>query len=307
MGMRMNCPECHATLTLNENGELVCSNCGLVISSINFEKLTYKRVLPPRSALDSRSLGSLLLLSYKEKKKMSYVKESSYKRLAKIQLLSSKFNTNSTHYRVLKTLDNVISKLSIPISVRDRAIQIYFKIMKYIPYENRVNHYRVMAASLIYAIKEMSLSIPIRDIIQCFKKLGHRVDYSKLIDILTFIKQLNDNNYNLNVNLSNYVYGIISKCFQYFSQTYDIKFDDSLKMKIYRKSLDLINSLEKRKKLGRNPYIIALSAIYAASIIVLGKTKKNPLSQKVLSKISGFSESAIRNAYRKLFRKYVNG
>ena len=301
----MRCPECHGVLIENEQGEIVCANCGLVVNDLIIEEprfLYSKRVLPYKHHVDSRSKGSLILLtstlySYNAKR------VELFRRLSKVQSLSPLFRKRSTHYRAIKTLEKITRELCIPEVVKERAIQVYFKLLRKIPHDvERPNHYRIMAASLIFAIKEAKLSIPIKSIITRFMKLGHRVDYKGVIRVLFCIK--NEIVYNNHIDLKSYVYRTIEKLLSKYHDRNSINLDE-LKMEIYRKSIYLISSLEKLYTLGRNPYIIALAAIYAATIIVSGKKKPRIITQKELSRVSGFSESAIRTCYKELFKKFI--
>jgi len=298
----MICPECHSPLTLNDLGETVCTNCGLVVNDFVIEKIKFsqKRVLPYRLPVDTRSKGSLMALSLVPKSEVEPGKFSLYKRLNRVQQLSPLFRDRSTLYRAIRSLERVSVELNVPENVRERAIQIYFKLIKLIP-ENieRPNHYRLIAASLIFACKEAGLSLPIKEVISCFKKLGHKVNCSNVLKVIFYIKR--HMSYNPHVNLRSYVYSVLESAFSKDSRLAM----DELKMKIYKEAIALLSEIDKKLLLGRNPYIIALAAIYAATVLVSGKRRPRILTQRKLSSLSGFSISAIRSCYKSLFKELV--
>jgi len=298
----MMCPECHSPLTLNDLGETVCTNCGLIVNSFVVEKIRYsqKRILPYKLSVDVRSRGSLMALSLVHERNLIPERLSLYKRLKRVQLLSPIFRERSTLYRAIKALERASIELNVPESIRERAIQIYFKLLKSIPSNiERPNHYRLVAASLIFASKEAGLSLPIKDVVLCFKKLGHKVSSSSVLKVLFYIK--GDIVYNPHVNLKSYVYSVLESALSDDNQLET----DELRMKIYREAMSLLLNTDRKLLMGRNPYIVALAAIYAATVLVSGKRRPRILTQRKLSAISGFSISAIRSCYRSLFRELV--
>ncbi len=304
----MRCPECHAPLTLNINGELVCSQCGLVVDELVISnEVAYKRVLPYKHPADSTNTGSLILLSYKKLNGCSLGQILMYKRFAKLQILAPKFNAYSTYYRAIRELERVTSKFSIPEDVKERAIQLYFKVLKAMSnYKGRLNHFRIIAASLIYSVKEAGISLPIRELLRCFSELGHKVDYSSVMEILLLIKKMNSNHYENDIDVKAYMYNILKRTLSKRRIENEVNIpDERIIIKILGKAMELISSIDRRKYLGRNPYIVALAALYASSLIVLGRRKSRIISQRVLSEVSGFSESAIRTCYKKLFERFV--
>jgi len=263
-------------------------------------KFSQKRILPYKLSVDVRSRGSLMSLSLIRKREVIPERLSLYRRLRKVQRLSPVFRDKSTLYRAIKSLERVSVELNIPESVRERAIQIYFKLLKLIPSDiERPNHYRLVAASLVFASKEAGLSLPIKNIVSCFRRLGHKVSCSNVLKVLFYIK--GDIAYNPHVNLKPYVYSVLETAFA-GSDGLEV---DELRMKIYKEAMSLILGTDRKLLMGKNPYIVALAAIYAATVLVSGKRRPRILTQRVLSSISGFSISAIRSCYRSLFRELV--
>ena len=299
--MIAECPECHSPLTLNDVGEVVCTNCGLVVSDFVPERrrASQRRVMPWRLPVEVHSTGSLLTVSLRIAEGLGPEGVSRYRRLAKAHKLSPVYGDRSTLYRAIKVLERVCNELRIPEDVRERAVQVYHKMLKVLPDGVvRPNHYRLVAASLIVALKEAELTVPIRDVISCFRKLGHRVSYSGVLRAHFHIRKLIG--YNPRVNLRAYVYGVLESLIPGRSLS-----DDEFRLRVYRRAMLLLSNVERRQVAGKNPYIVALAAVYAAAVLVSGKRRPRAITQRALSEASGFSESAIRACYRAVFKSLV--
>ena len=76
-------------------------------------------------------------------------------------------------------------------------------------------------------------------------------------------------------------------------------FDDIRKV-----AQQLLHSIDEKRRIGRNPYALAVSSVYAASIIVSNKydLQVSVITQRLLSRITEVAEFTIREHLHTLFK-----
>ncbi len=298
----MRCPECGGRVVLTVEGVSVCESCGLVVDEILLESAgRVQRGAGRRAGGCANPVALGTVLHHRDSWNLSASRRA---RLARIQALSPFFGQRSTRYRVVRAIGLVCSKRGIPDDVRDRAVQLYVKscrVLSGMDLVRRPSYFNIAAAALVVAVKERGLDVPVKDVVRGFVEQGHRVKYSHMIDALVVLKEIAG--YRVAGDLRAYVYRVVRRAVARSR----IRDKEEAVMKIYREALSLLGRVDRRRLAGRNPYVVALAAVYAAVLLVFRRKRSRLVSQRLLAEVSGFSESSIRSNYRRFFEGFVTG
>jgi transcription initiation factor TFIIIB Brf1 subunit/transcription initiation factor TFIIB len=240
-------------------------------------------------------------------------KQRLFRRLKYMYDLRTRISGNETNYRALRTLNRACRVLQLPDSVRDRAAYYYQKISKKYDKlkEDSTNHIVLAAACLLFAIREYKHIAPvtIQELVEVFKNMGHRVSVRRVVREITVVKKIvNAKNY---VRKSeDYIYRIISAIINSKDvimqlQSLNIPYDH-FKRLLLKETLKLLRSLNFSIRKGRNPYILAVASVYAASKKISSQLgTKRILTQKLVAKLSGVAEYSVRDHYCSLLKKII--
>ncbi len=314
------CKECGGRIILNEDNEYVCSNCGLVYgfsdAEPSFHDITSRHFSHDPQCY-SIGLGSNIFIegNNAEQWKGSLHNIIRMKKLVKYNIAIRMYKGRASCYRIFKALDIVCRKLNIPEYVKMRAFQLYLKALGL--RGGGINYYKIAASALILAVKEHSLFIPPNKIIKTFRSMGHRVNKGDVLKVLLYFKHRLKYHYNMGVraNVNGYIKIILENIFANIEVRKQIKSKleklgygisvNEYKALLYRHAVKIYNSLDKLKIQGKNPYILAAVAIYAANLALLKNKRSRILSQATLARIIGRSESAVREHYDLFFKEVV--
>lgn len=328
---KLFCQECKGEIVVH-NGQLVCSQCGLVIGPQYLSPIVDFTSSEGSSNVSSKqyvSLGSRIhiidgLGSYIDYHVTPFFKDRYgaslcparqrlFRRLKYKYDLRARIVGNETNYRALRTLNRVCSILQLPSPVRDRAAYYYQKASKKYEEirEDSTNHIVLVAACLLLAIREYKYIAPItvRELVGVFKNLGHRVSIRRVVrEILVVRKVVGLKNY---VRKSeDYIYRIVSSIVNSEEVITHLKTvgisQDRLKRLLIKETLKILRSLDFSLRRGRNPYILAAASIYAAARKIAEQLGiKRFLTQKIVAKSSGVAEYSIRDHYCTLLKKII--
>lgn len=324
-----NCEECGGPVILVD-GEYVCRNCGLVherkLGTSKFTETEDEEGASPLqmsyAATGKRTCIVNDLGSYLDYPNSFYFHDAGgfslsphaqhfYSRLKYIYDKRTRFSGHETEYRTLSSLDRVVELLRIPRYVRDRAAYLYRKAIR----ASSGNHYStssvLMAYCLLLATREIDTSNPttIQEIVNAFRKLGHRVSspiiikaglhYKVLLNVALKIRRSEDylNKVLQQVSASELVVNWLSK-FKITPQRY--------KESLLEASLGILRKISNPERGGRSPYVFAVSTVYAAEKwLAKNECRKPFLTQKLLAEITGVAEYTIREHYCAILKSFT--
>ena len=315
----LKCSECNGTPILLD-GQYVCRKCGLVIMP-EFVVPTYQIQKDPKikgSATAYSSYGERLasvdglgsFIDYPRSRFFNDIHGSSlkeydqslFKRLKYQHATRSRRANVETDYRIFKILNRVISLLGLSNDIKDRTAYFYRKIkrQKNKPYTNNV---LLIAVCLVTAIRENGSKAPrtIREVANTFMEMGHRVSTRGIVREML----------KLRVELSlkqkkrqsiDFIYRIISDIFASKTVQYRIRSlqenPERYRRILTTKTLELFDQGIANEIGGRNPYIFAVSVVYAADKAISHmKKRKSVLTQKIIARITKVAEFSIRDHF----------
>jgi len=325
------CEECGGDIVFS-GGEHVCSLCGLVYD-LEFDKPNY--IINRENPSGGSSLCNLYvspgerlhlvdgLGSYIDYPQVSYFHDKAGEPLSpRTQNLFSRLkwhydkrerlSGHETEYRALCSLKRVVEILNLGDSVRDYAAYLYRKAVRNSNGKRHSTSLVLMALCLFLAVRETYKTKPSRmsEIINAFNKIGHRVstqsiihaslNYSDLIgvrvsgrrseDYLTAIFQKMLSSEELKARLRR-------------EGRYDIVQYCNL---ILKTSLELLKKIGNNERGGRNPYVFAVSTIYAADQKIATEEENRPvLTQGLIARIAGVAEYSVREHFCSKLKKLI--
>nr|MDO8100295.1 hypothetical protein [Candidatus Njordarchaeota archaeon] len=325
------CKECQGDIVA-ENGEYVCSKCGLVVSGelvqSTFPIASYlvdnlSSGEKAHSSLGKRlhivdSLGSYIDYHNKgyfydsQGEPLPYRKQALFRRLKYNYDLKSRTDKRETDYNALRVLNRVSVLLRLSESVRNRAAYYYRKITSSKLCAEVSNRLITVATCLFVAIREFKECAPvtIQELADVFRSLGHRVSVRGIVRELPRLQGKLDINVHvrrseeyLNRLLSSV---IIQPEIQCRVSESEINAEE-YKCTILSIALSILKELDLPTRGGRNPFILAVSSIYAADRKLSESRGKKPvLTQRILAKATGTAEYSLRDHFCSLLKKHCN-
>ena len=290
------CPECGSTNFVQDyvRGELVCSNCGLVITEQIVDNRAEWRAFD-KSQNDKRSRvgmpltytihdkGLSTLIDYRNKDaKGKEIKGKQREQLYRLRKWHRRLRITDATQRnlafALSEIDRMASQLGLPKNVRERASIFYRKIvdMKLIRGRSMES---VAAASLYAACRISNIPRTLPEIASVSKV--NKKDTARIYRFM--VRQLNIK----------------------ITPTSPIEFVSRLSSKLNIPTdvevlaIEIIKKARKRGLTsGRGPTGIAAAALYIASIL-----KNNQLTQKKIAETAQVTEVTVRNRYKELVNK----
>jgi len=315
------CTECGGKIIQTCHGELTCSRCGLVYESLSMpsirtSKLFLETSLEPPIQVIFSPLGSYIgrkgesLLKDSQGRVLPLKTQMLFKRLRALQDIDPYTRQTALRHKALRILNKVVNLLNIDQRIRDQAIDKYKTFTKKEGFSR--NNILIIAACLLIASREVKGVKPLtlNEICEGFKLVGH--DIHPRVLSKTVFKVLNVIGAKPTImSPEDYVDKVIDKLcsskeivnriqvnrltvHEYFSE-------------LREEAKKLLCSLNERRKMGKNPYALAVSSIYAASLITSSKRELqiSILTQKLLSEIADVAEYTIREHYYTLFKDEV--
>jgi transcription initiation factor TFIIIB Brf1 subunit/transcription initiation factor TFIIB len=322
------CVECEGEIVL-ENGEYVCSRCGLIVSP-GLAESEYNISAPSIDSLGNversqSSLGERLhivdsLGSYIDYHNKAYFYDSQgeplssnrqalFRRLKYHYDLKSRTEKRETDYNALRVLNRVSALLRLSENVRNRAAYYYRKITSEKISAGISNKLITVSACLFIAIREFKECAPvtIQELAEIFKGLGHRVSVRSIVRELP--KLQSKLGMNVHVRRSEeYLNRIVSSVVAQPEVRQRLREKD-IDAEEYRfnassAALSILKGLSQSARGGRNPFILAVSAVYAADRRISETNKMKPiLTQKILAKATGTAEYSLRDHFCSLLKK----
>ncbi|MHA1754117.1 MAG: hypothetical protein ACTSYR_01195 [Candidatus Odinarchaeia archaeon] len=321
--IKTECPECSGRIIENV-GEYVCSSCGLVVDQV-YEPL--RSDYPYEGEKSKTALGNRLhivdgLGSYidylnancfydTKGSPLSARKQNFYRRLKYRYNLYGRVKDQQTDYRIFRILNRISSKLNLSNHIRDSAAYHYRKIKK--RFRGRIkNHVVLIALCLILAIRNNKelIQVNLRELCEVFRKLGHRVT-PRSITRLAFQLKIKLGYTIKNVKSEEYITKIISA----LSNSVEIKNklntnkenQNNYWQLLNLETFKLLRNISKMDRGGRNPYVFAAAAVYAAEQKIARENNRRPyLTQREIAEITHVAEYSIRDHFCSILKKYIH-
>jgi transcription initiation factor TFIIIB Brf1 subunit/transcription initiation factor TFIIB len=322
------CAECNGEIVL-ENGEYVCSSCGLIVSPQLAESECDINKYPidslgnaemSHSSLGERlhivdSLGSYIDYHNKayfcdsQGEPLSSNRQALFRRLKYHYDLKSRTEKRETDYNALRVLNRVSALLRLSENVRNRAAYYYRKITSEKLSAEIGNKLITVSTCLFIAIREFKECAPItiQEIAEIFRGLGHRVSVRSIVRELP--KLQSKLGINVHVRRSEeYLNRIVSSVVaqpEVRQRLHEAGTDaEEYGFNTSSIALSILKGLSQSARGGRNPFILAVSAVYAADRKISESNKMKPiLTQKILAKATGTAEYSLRDHFCSLLKK----
>ncbi|WXG45753.1 MAG: hypothetical protein WED05_03555 [Candidatus Atabeyarchaeum deiterrae] len=326
---RDRCVECQGKILL-ENGEYVCSKCGLVVSDElmqpEYSTCSYLIDTLGNGERSHSSLGNRLhivdsLGSYIDYHNKSYFCDSQgqplssknqalFRRLKYNYDLKSRTDKRETDYNALRILNRASVLLRLSDNVRNRAAYYYRKITSSKLRQEISNRLITVATCLFIAVREFKECAPItiQELTQVFRGLGHRVNVRSVVrELPTLQSRLGTG---LHVRRSEeYLNRILSSVV--VQPEIRRKLDDAkLNVGEYQSTilsiaLSIFRVMSMAARGGRNPFILAASTVYAADRRLSQERGTKPvLTQRTLANATGTAEYSLRDHFCSLLKKH---
>jgi transcription initiation factor TFIIIB Brf1 subunit/transcription initiation factor TFIIB len=314
------CPDCSGALATSD-GYIVCLDCGLVVSreyvNPSYQMGQQKSDDSPDAAMYV-SLGNRMhivdgLGSYIGFHRDKYFRDSKGSALSgkiqkKFQRLKSVYSTririgdDEAKYRALRTLNRVSKLLMISEQVRNRTAYLYKKLVNEAE-DKMTNNIILIAVCLLMAVREFKEEAPItlEEIAETFDKCGHRVS------VRTIVREA------INLRSATGYVPRIRKPREYVPRILSMLMNKSevvervqsrdWELKEYENKLreilmKILRGFPSSRRGGRNPFIFAVSAAYAADRVISIKAgKQSVLTQKLTSEATDVAEYSIRDHF----------
>jgi len=195
-------------------------------------------------------------------------------------------------------MKEVFARLNLPKNVSNRALFLYKKYA--LEYRDKIqNHVILSAVAIFIATRENKHNspIPLKEIVDIYRALGHRVKGKSLLKLLQDLKITRD----VNIRRSeDYVFRVCSLiCNEQIIKERIIKkygIDPYIFEKILQLlSLKILEKISYRERGGRRPYSFSVAAAYVGDKLLAKKMgTSSVLTQKLVAKIANVGEFTIR-------------
>lgn len=314
-----SCPDCNGSLLVNR-GNVVCTNCGLVISR-EYVYPTYQ--MGEESGAEKPdatmyvSLGNRMhivdgLGSYIGFHRDRYFRDVAghplssrnqrkFKRLKTVYSTRIRIGKDEAKYRALRTLNRVSKLLMLSEQVRDRTAYLYKKVLT--EEVEVTNNILLIAVCLLMAVREFKEEAPITldEIADVFDKCGHRISVRAMVREALRLRSVTG--YAPKIRQpEDYVPRVISMLMnntkivkKIEARGWDLRdYESRLRLKM----LEVIDRIPATARGGRNPFIFTVSAAYAGDRLVASDSdKRSVLTQKLASRATEVAEYSIRDHY----------
>ncbi|TDA39604.1 MAG: hypothetical protein DSO08_01690 [Candidatus Methanomethylicota archaeon] len=300
------CSECGGTLVFDYRSGLVCATCGL-ISEVD-------DVLPSCSPSSKQRLGSTISKKFyifkdAEERALPEHLQLKFERLKELQ---DSFYRGSylDLFKLYRDLESIGDFLMLPEEVLDRCKEIFEDFISKV--KNPYNNYALlMAVCLMIASRELGerSAVKVSELVEAFQRRGYSFSKKILVrtmsyasNIVPFTKKFR--------SCEEYIPKVISKLRSAPYINVRIRVagmdpDDYFGM-LTKISKDLLSSLSPIHRSGKNPFLLAASAVYVASTILSGQLGRCTIFTKVqYSKDVGIAEYTLRCHIRTIFEPLI--
>jgi len=300
--MSGKCEECSGRTTCDSLGNAVCLDCGLVQS----EGPDYC----PVPFLKKQRLGSLMSrkmhsLVDRASPDGEAVAHSKYFRLCKLQEMAYSGATFDP-FRMHKDLDSISEYLMLPSEVTEKAIECFEGAIARA--RNPYNNYALlMAICLVVVCRNLGEVAPIRltEVIDAFARRNYRISLRVLAKNLSFAANLMPVQSKFR-QPEEFVGKVVERLreISYIRVRVSISHPslDRYFAELEGTAKDLISRIPPNRRSGKNPFLIAASAVFASSVLLASRSNtENVFTKSQYSKDVGIAEFTLRNHLSTIF------
>ncbi len=323
------CKECGGD-TIHSNGEVVCTNCGLVLSeSVTFDvdpPCNQKHSPAFSRVWDQTEIGSQPyfvggLGAYIGFNRSFFFKDRRGKPLpAESQHLfahlkaaydgQNRFRGYETTYRCFCALNRVAEILKLPKMIRRRAAYLFRKAIANRRVAEGETSLVLIGYCILLAIREFDRTAPsrIKEIATAFQKIGHRVTSKSIVRVGSEYRDLLTPGQRP-TRSEDYLGRILDRVVSDKRVLEELK-RLSTKPFEYRRSITpvlakLLGRINAAERGGRNPYVFAASTLYAAEVSLAKQTGRRQLfTQKTIAEIAEVAEYSIREHFCSILKRH---
>lgn len=325
------CEECGGEL-IRTSTSFTCSQCGLVnvqtfedallkISERNDEETGAFSYYGEREHIVD-GMGSYIdfygtnRLRDAKGKRLSRDRIQRFLRLKQINDLQLHTMNRESDYRALRVLNRMTSFFQLTKHIRSRAAYLLRTMSRFLDTSPGLNRIVLVATSLYVAMRETPNGTPItlNELAEGFQEQGHRISKKVIIRALwTLRPKLSEV-----INFAK----ILLKSQDYIATVFQkLQTSENIKQRIIARGVSeqeyyppllmetrrLLQKIPYQARGGRNPYIFAVSTVYAADNVISKKKLgiRPVLSQKAIAKATKVAEYSVRDHFARVIEQFI--
>jgi len=297
----MSCDECKGVLIPDGSGNLVCVECGLVHSNCDF----YNPPVGKKQRLGSLITKGPAFFTDSSERKLSPETQAKYIRLKRLQ--ESAYNGSCLNMLQLRRdLELIAVELCMPREVVETAMNFFDQLLSKLrnPYGN---YGMLMAVCLASVSREFGDRAPVRlpELVNAFKRRGYK------LSVRVVAKNLNFHSFFIPFNKKfhqseDYLGSVVEKLrtspfIQVRIRLIGFEPDDYFQ-RLLSLSKVLLAGLPPPRRSGKNPYLLAASAVFLANkILAESRSAESILTKSQFSKDVGIAEYTLRSHLSTVF------
>jgi len=290
---RSVCDECGGPLTGGRRHDLVCMSCGLVHDP---------PPLPPSPFIVKQRLGSTIARRYSAftdagKRPLPSEAQLRFERLKKLQD-STYTGSCFDLFRLGRDLESIVGYLMLPGEVAEMAMRYFTEITGKV--RNPYNSYGLLlAACLVAACREMGEGAPVRleEVVDAFNRKNYRISLRILAKTVSYASNLIPmKKFRRSEEFTSRIICKLRTSRAINSRVQASGVDPSrFFAELEQDSKSLLQRIPPTKRSGKNPFLLAASSIYVASMGLEERYKVSALSKTQFSKEAGIAEYTLRS------------
>jgi transcription initiation factor TFIIIB Brf1 subunit/transcription initiation factor TFIIB len=297
------CDECKGALITDNLGGLVCTDCGLV------------HELPPpvpfrTPGLSKQRLGSIIsrkssAFTDHGKRSLSASNQLKFNRLKELQ--DSVYRGSCLDlFRLNTDLEFVVNYLLLPEEVIDKTMKLFQDVVSKV--RNPYNNYALlMAICLMVVSRELGERAPVKlsEVVEAFGLRGHQLSTRVLAKTLSYASNIISFNKKFRSS-EEFVSRVVCKLKEspyIVVRIRAAKMDpDEYFTELGLYSKDLLSSIPPPRRSGKNPFLLAASAVFASGTIIAKRHDvPNIFTKTQFSKDVGIAEYTLRSHLTSVF------
>ncbi|MEM2128325.1 MAG: hypothetical protein QXN86_01530 [Candidatus Methanomethylicaceae archaeon] len=304
--MRSVCSECGGSLVFDDRSGLVCTACGLIGEG--------EESPPPSYPLSKQRLGSIIAKKFYVFKDVEErtLPEHLQLKFSRLKELQDSFYRGSylDFFRLYKDLESIGDFLMLPDEVLERCKEIFEDFISKV--RNPYNNYALLlAVCLMIASRELgeSSAVKLSELVEAFKRKGYPFSKKVLVRTLSYASNIVPFTKKFR-SCEEYIPKVVSilRAAPYIPVRIRVAGmdPDEYFNKLAETSRDLLSSISPIHRSGKNPFLLAASAVYFASTILSGQPGQSKIFTKVqYSKDVGIAEYTLRCHIRTIFEPLI--
>ncbi len=278
------------------DGEAVCTSCGLVNGNCEFSEAHRLAVSPGKRPYLVDGLGSFVghhnsfYFRDANGKPLPPSKQELFSHLKSLYDKRERFGKRGVDFRTLNSLRKACELLGLPKAIKQEAAWLYRKAIEI---SRGGSSLAVAAYCLVQAVRKHSeVRLPtLQEVVAAFRTLGHRISASMLVNAGFTYREAG-------------MRPAISRSEEYVPRIVEAVIQDpKLKRRLTKVALQVLSQVDARRRRGRNPYVLSVSAVYAAERILARRGNRSPtFTQKSLALATGVAEYSIREHYGRILK-----